>query len=149
MLAQTPGRIAVRTLRTAVTSAFAAAAVLGGTAIAAADTPAPASQELQSSLDQFVDPGIPAAAKTKLIVGGDRRVANIETMNKGLANYGKVGFNVSGVQTKGDTADARVAIVSPHGTMPGVPMTWQHTAAGWQISDSTACVILAMGKAPC
>ncbi len=149
MLAQTRGRIATKTLRTAVTSVFAAAAVAGGTAIAAADAPAPAPSELQSGLDQFVDPGIPAAAKTKLIVGGDRRERNIETMNKGLANYGKVGFTVSDVRTKGDTADARVAIVSPHGTMPGVPMTWQHTAAGWQISDGTACVILAMGKAPC
>ncbi|WP_067666443.1 hypothetical protein [Nocardia miyunensis] len=149
MLAQTRGRIATRTLRTAATSAFAAAAVIGGSAIAAADAPAPAPQELQSSLNQFVDPGIPAAAKTKLIVGGDRRQGNIEKMNKGLANYGKVGFTVSNVQSKGDTANAQVAISSPHGTMPGVPMTWQHTAAGWQISDGTACVILAMGKAPC
>ncbi|MFF3568845.1 hypothetical protein [Nocardia jiangxiensis] len=149
MLANTRGRIATRTLRTAVTSVFAVAAIAGGTALAAADAPAPAPQELQSSLDQFVDPGIPAAAKTKLVVGGERRQANIETMNKGLANYGKVGFGVSNVQTKGDTANAQVAVISPHGTVPGVPMTWQHTAAGWQISDSTACVILAMGKAPC
>ncbi|MQY17274.1 hypothetical protein [Nocardia macrotermitis] len=149
MLAQTRGGIATRTFRTAVTSVFAAATVIGGTAIATADAPAPAPQELQSSLDRFVDPAVPAAAKTKLIVGGERRVANIEKMNQGLANYGKVGFNVSDVRAKGDTADARVAVVSPHGTMPGVPMSWQHTAAGWQLSDGTACVILAMGKAPC
>lgn len=146
MPAQTRGRIATRTVRTAVTSAFAATAVAGGTAIAAA----PAPQELQSSLDQFVDPGLPAAAKTKLIVvGGDRRERDIEIMNKGLANYGKAGFTVSDVRTTGDTADARGAIASPHGTMPGVPMSRQRTAAGRQISDGTACVILAMGKAPC
>ena len=149
MLAKTRGLVPTRTLRTAVTSVFAAAAVAAGGAIAAADTPAPAPAQLQSTLDQFVDPGIPAAAKTKLVVGGDRRAANIQAMNQGLANYGKVGFAVSNVQAKGDTADARVAIVSPHGTMPGVPMSWQHTAAGWQISDGTACMILAMGKAPC
>lgn len=149
MIAQSRGRVTTRTVRTAVTSIFATAAVVGGAAVATADTPPPTPAQLQGSLDQFVDPGISAPAKTRLIVGGDRREANIETMNKGLANYGKVGFTVSDVQTTGDTANARVAVISPHGTMPGVPMTWQHTAAGWQISDSTACVILAMGQAPC
>lgn len=148
MLARTRALAATSTVRTLAAGAVALA-VLSGSAIAAADTPAPTPAQLQGTLDQFSDPGVPTAAKTKLVVGGDRHSANIDKMNKGLANYGKVGFTVSSVEATGDNATARVAIVSPHGTMPGVPMTWQHTAAGWQLSENTGCTILAMAMAPC
>jgi len=149
MFASTRALVATGTVRTAVAGTAAVIAVLSGGAIAAADAPAPTPGQLQGTLDQFSDPGIPTAAKTKLVVDGDRHTANIDQMNKGLTGYGKVGFTVSNVQTKGDNATAQVAIVSPHGTMPGVPMTWQHTGTGWQLSEGTGCTILAMAMAPC
>ncbi len=149
MFASTRALVATSTVRTAVAGTAAVIAVLTGGAIAAADAPAPTPGQLQGTLDQFSDPGIPTAAKTQLVVNGNQHSANIDQMNKGLAGYGKVGFTVSNVQTSGDDAKAQVAIVSPHGTMPGVPMTWHHTAAGWQLSESTGCTILAMAMAPC
>ncbi|MGF6886998.1 hypothetical protein ABIA39_005487 [Nocardia sp. GAS34] len=148
MLARTRAPRSTSTVGIAVAGA-AAAMVLTGGSIAAADAPAPTSAELQGTLDRFADPGVPTAAKTNLVVDGNRHSANIDQMNKGLANYGKVGFTVSNVQAKGDDATAQVAVVSPHGTMPGVPMSWQHTAAGWQLSEKTGCTILAMAMAPC
>ncbi|MEV6772169.1 hypothetical protein AB0N05_26425 [Nocardia sp. NPDC051030] len=137
-----------RTIRLSLTALGAAALLSSGAGWAAA-APAPSESELQSTLDRFTDPSVPTADKEKLMVGGDRRESNIDKMNQGLANYGKIGFNVSGVSASGDTANASVAIVSPHGTVPGIPMAWQHTDAGWQISENTACTILSMGKAPC
>ncbi|GAB0103973.1 hypothetical protein JMUB6875_29470 [Nocardia sp. JMUB6875] len=138
-----------RSIRLSLSVAAAAVALTSGAGLAAADTAAPSAEELQSTLTRFTDPSVPAADKTNLMVNGGARTANIEKMNQGLANYGTIGWTVSGVQANGDNADASVAISSPHGTMPGVPMTWQHTDAGWQLSESTACTILAMGKAPC
>ncbi|WP_067689765.1 hypothetical protein [Nocardia jejuensis] len=138
-----------RSVRITLAAVGVAVALGSASAVAAADTPAPTNAELQSTLDRFTDPGVPTADKQQLMVGGDRRTGNIDKMNQGLANYGKIGFEVSGVQAGGDTANASVAIVSPHGTIPGIPMTWEHTAAGWQLSEGTACTILSMGKAPC
>ncbi|AYF77499.1 hypothetical protein D7D52_30955 [Nocardia yunnanensis] len=140
-----------RSLRLSVTVAAATAALTAGAGLATADTAAPAAAagELQSVLTRFTDPAVPAADKTQLMVNGGAHTANLDKMNQGLANYGTIGWTVSDVQANGDTANASVAISSPHGTMPGVPMTWQHTDAGWQLSENTACTILAMGKAPC
>lgn len=138
-----------RSIRLSLTVAAAAVALTSGAGLASADTAAPAAEELQSTLTRFTDPSVPAADKTNLMVNGGARTANIEKMNQGLANYGTIGWTVSGVQANGDNANASVAISSPHGTMPGVPMSWQHTDAGWQLSENTACTILAMGKAPC
>lgn len=118
---------------------------------AAAATPAapPTAEELQATLNGFVDPAKPAADKAKLVVGGDRRTANIDTMTKGLASYGTITFTVADVKTEGERATGQVTITSPHGPAGPMPMTWQHSASGWQLSDASACQILAMGMAPC
>ncbi|MBL1073894.1 hypothetical protein JK358_05760 [Nocardia sp. 2] len=117
-----------------------------GPAVAA---PTPSAEELQSTLTRFTDPNVPSAEKQTLMVGGDRRASNIDTMTGKLANYGTIGWGVSGVQVDGESANASVAISSPHGTMPGVPMTWEYADGSWKLSEGTACTILAMGKAAC
>ncbi|MFF0488261.1 hypothetical protein ACFYTQ_04485 [Nocardia sp. NPDC004068] len=110
---------------------------------------APTPESLQATLAGFVDPAKPTAEKEKLIVDGQKRATNIDTMTQGLANYGTIGFTVSDVKVDGDTATAQVVIASPHGAAPAMPMTWQRAGSGWQLSDASACQILAMGKAPC
>lgn len=138
-----------RSARLSLATLGVTAALISGAGLALADAPAPSADDLQSTLTKFTDPGIAAGDKAQLMVNGGAHTANLDKMNQGLANYGTIGWNVSNVQVNGDNANASVAIVSPHGTMPGVPMTWQHSAAGWQLSEGTACTILAMGKAPC
>ncbi|MRH88510.1 hypothetical protein GFY24_13820 [Nocardia sp. SYP-A9097] len=138
-----------RSARISLAALGATIALTSGTGLAYADAPAPSPEELQSTLDRFVDPTVPTGDKQQLMVSGDRRASNINTMTSKLGNYGKVGFAVSNIQVDGDNANASVAIVSPHGTMPGVPMSWQHTAGGWQLSENTGCTILSMGRAPC
>lgn len=130
---------------TGATTATSAAAA----ATSAAAAPAPTAEELQTTLNGFVDPAKPTAEKEKLVVGGGKRAANIDTMTKGLANYGTITFTVADVKTEGDQATGQVTITSPHGPAGPMPMTWQHSAAGWQLSDASACQILAMGMAPC
>ncbi|MCC3313946.1 nuclear transport factor 2 family protein [Nocardia africana] len=130
------------TSTTTATSASAAAT-------SAAAAPAPTAEELQATLNGFVDPAKPTAEKEKLVVGGDKRAANIDTMTTGLANYGTITFTVADIKTEGDQATGQVTITSPHGPAGPMPMTWQHSAAGWQLSDASACQILAMGMAPC
>ncbi|NKY43369.1 nuclear transport factor 2 family protein [Nocardia cerradoensis] len=130
------------TKATTATSASAAAT-------SAAAAPAPTAEELQATLNGFVDPAKPTTEKEKLVVGGDKRAANIDTMTKGLANYGTITFTVADIKTEGDQATGQVTITSPHGPAGPMPMTWQHSAAGWQLSDASACQILAMGMAPC
>ncbi|MBF6245480.1 nuclear transport factor 2 family protein [Nocardia elegans] len=130
---------------TGTTTATSAAAA----ATSAAAAPAPTAEELQATLNGFVDPAKPTAEKEKLVVGGDKRAANIDTMTKGLANYGTITFTVADIKTEGDQATGQVTITSPHGPAGPMPMTWQHSAAGWQLSDASACQILAMGMAPC
>ncbi len=165
-----------RTVRVSVATAFAALAVTGIVACGsdksdeapASSTPskavtsitaspgasaqaaaAPTPDSLQATLDGLVDPAKPTADKEKLTVDGAKRAANIDTMTKGLANYGKILFTVSDVKASGDTATAQVVITSPHGPAPAMPMTWQRGAEGWQLSDASTCQILAMGMAPC
>ncbi|MBF6331340.1 hypothetical protein IU452_22810 [Nocardia transvalensis] len=135
------------TTSAAVTSTSGAAASPTGTSAQAAAAPTP--ETLQATLDGFVDPATPTADKQKLVTDGQKRTANIDTMTQGLAHYGKITFTVSDVKAEGDTATAQVVITSPHGPAPAMPMTWQHSAAGWQLSDASACQLLAMGKAPC
>ncbi|WP_024804790.1 hypothetical protein [Nocardia sp. BMG51109] len=125
------------------------AAATSGSAHDHSTVAAPAPQELQATLDGFVDPAKPTADKAKLVVDGQRRAANIDTMTQGLANYGAITFAVSDIKTEGETATAQVVVTSPHGAAPATPMTWQHSDTGWQISDQSACTILAMGRAPC
>ena len=86
--------------------------------------------------------------KAKLVVDGDKRLANIETMNQGLAHY-QVGFTVGEVETQGDEADAKVTVNSPHGTMPDVPMAFRYVDGAWKLSDAGACTILGMARAGC
>ncbi|MEV6067132.1 hypothetical protein AB0L82_11320 [Nocardia sp. NPDC052001] len=138
-----------RSARICLAALGASLALVSGAGLANADSPAPSPEELRSTLERFVDPNIATVDKEQLMVGGDRRASNIDTMTSKLGNYGKIGFGVSNIQVDGDNANASVAVISPHGTMPGVPMSWQHTAAGWQLSESTACTILSMGRAPC
>ncbi len=115
---------------------------------AAAVAPAPTAAELQGVLSAFADPAKPAADKAKLVVDGDKRVALIETMNKGLANY-QVSFTVGEIKTEGNKADAKVSVVSPHGTMPDVPMSFTYVDGAWKLSDAGACTILGMARAAC
>ncbi|BCK55407.1 hypothetical protein NWFMUON74_31790 [Nocardia wallacei] len=135
---------------TSTTSAVAAtSAASGSSAHEHGDAAAPTPEALQAVLDGFVDPAKPTADKAKLVVDGEKRTANIDTMTQGLANYGKITFAVSDVKTDDEDATAQVVITSPHGPAPAMPMTWEHSDAGWQLSDASACQILAMGKAPC
>ncbi|WP_245721629.1 hypothetical protein [Nocardia crassostreae] len=113
-----------------------------------AAAPAPTAAELQGVLTAFADPAKPAADKAKLVVDGDKRVALIETMNKGLANY-QVTFAVGEVKADGTKADAKVSVTSPHGTMPDVPMSFAYADGAWKLSDAGACTILGMACAAC
>lgn len=168
-IGRTPAiRNAGRTLRVSVATAAAALAVTATLAgcgsesndhsahstSASATTqsvkaaPAPTAAELQGLLTTFADPAKPATDKAKLVVDGDKRVALIETMNKGLANY-QVTFAVGEIKTDGNKADAKVSVTSPHGTMPDVPMSFTYVDSAWKLSDAGACTILGMARAAC
>ncbi|WP_280269979.1 hypothetical protein [Nocardia wallacei] len=131
------------------TTAAAASSAASGSAHDHSGAAAPTPEALQATLDGFVDPAKSTADKQKLVEDGEKRAANIDTMTQGLANYGKITFTVSDVKTEGERATAQVVVTSPHGAAPAMPMTWEHDDAGWQLSDASACQILAMGKAPC
>ncbi|MGW4246642.1 hypothetical protein [Nocardia sp. NPDC004722] len=118
------------------------------TSATAAAAPAPTAQTLQGILTAFADPAKPAADKAKLVVEGDKRLGNIDTMNQGLAHY-QVGFTVGEIKQDGNKADAKVSVTSPHGTMPDVPMTFQYSDGAWKLSDAGACTILGMARAAC
>ncbi|MFE6860980.1 hypothetical protein [Nocardia sp. NPDC057668] len=113
-----------------------------------AAAPAPTAAELQGILTGFADPAKPAADKAKLVVGGEKRLANIETLNQGLAGY-QVTFTVGEVKTEGNTATATVAVGSPHGAMPGVPIAFQYDGGSWKLADAGACTLLGMARAAC
>lgn len=114
----------------------------------AAAAPAPTAESLQSVLTAFADPAKPAADKAKLVVDGDKRLGNIETMNQGLAHY-QVSFAVGEIKQDGAKADAKVGVTSPHGTMPDVPMSFQYADGAWKLSDAGACTVLGMARAAC
>ena len=58
-------------------------------------------------------------------------------------------FNVDNVKVDGQTATADVAVVSPHGAAPATPWTWELEDGSWKLSDTSACVLLEMGRASC
>ncbi|MEC3956110.1 hypothetical protein VMT65_23945 [Nocardia sp. CDC153] len=118
------------------------------TSSTAAAAPAPTAETLQGILTAFADPAKPAADKAKLVVDGDKRLGNIDTMNQGLAHY-QVGFTVGDIKQDGTKADAKVSVTSPHGTMPDVPMTFAYSDGAWKLSDAGACTILGMARAAC
>ena len=130
----------------AATSASAAETTTSGDT---AEAGAPTAPELEATLNGIADPNTPAADKQKLIVDGDKRAANLDAVTKALANYGSLTFTVADITTEGDEATGQVTIQSPHGPAGPMPMTWQHSEQGWQLSDASACQILAMGQAPC
>ncbi|AYF77498.1 hypothetical protein D7D52_30950 [Nocardia yunnanensis] len=113
-----------------------------------AAAPAPTAENLESVLTAFADPAKPAADKAKLVVDGDKRLGNIDTMNQGLSHY-QVGFTVGEIKQDGNKADAKVSVTSPHGTMPDVPMAFQYSDGAWKLSDAGACTILGMARAAC
>ncbi|MEC3917171.1 hypothetical protein [Nocardia sp. CDC160] len=118
------------------------------TSSTAAAAPAPTAETLQGILTAFADPAKPAADKAKLVVDGDKRLGNIDTMNQGLAHY-QVGFTVGEIKQDGTKADAKVSVTSPHGTMPDVPMAFAYSDGAWKLSDAGACTILGMARAAC
>ncbi|WP_230329638.1 hypothetical protein [Nocardia aurantiaca] len=118
------------------------------TVSATAAAPAPTAEALQRVLTAFADPAEPTADKAKLVVDGDKRLGNIDTMNQGLAHY-QVSFTVGEIKQDGTKADAKVSVTSPHGAMPDVPMTFQYTDGAWKLSEAGACTILGMARAAC
>ncbi|RJO68194.1 hypothetical protein D5S18_32665 [Nocardia panacis] len=108
---------------------------------------APSADELRANLSLIADPTKPTADKVAAIVNGDKRTANIEAMNAGLAHYA-LSFAVSDIKTEGARTAAKVDITSPHGTAP-VPMTWERTEGKWKLSDASACTMFGFAKAPC
>lgn len=131
----------------ATTSAAASTSAAGhgdhGTAAA------PTAEALTAVLDTLSDPTKTTADKAKLIVNGDKRTANIDQMNKSLANYGKLTYAVTDITTSANTATAQVTITSPHGAAPAMPMTWEHVDGTWKLSDASGCLMLGFAQAPC
>lgn len=113
---------------------------------AAAGTPTP--ETLQAVLIKLSDPAVPTADKAKLIVNGEKRTANIDQMNKGLAGY-TLTYTVADVTTQGNTATAQVTINSPHGAAPAMPITWEYVDGTWKLSDASGCLFLGFAQAPC
>jgi hypothetical protein len=85
------------------------------------------------------------------VVDGTKRQANIETMSAALGGNPAyaITFNVDNVKVDGQTATADVAVVSPHGAAPATPWTWELEDGSWKLSDTSACVLLEMGRASC
>lgn len=136
---------------TAATSTSAAATSAAATSSASGDHDhaAPTAEELQGTLTLFADPAKTTADKTAVVVDGDKRAANIDTMNQVLGGYGPLTFAISDIKTEGESATAQVVITSPHGVAPAMPLTWQHEDDKWKISDASACTLLAFAQAPC
>ncbi len=109
---------------------------------------APSAETLQAVLVKLADPKVPTAEKSKLIVNGDKRTANIDQMNAGLQGY-TLTFTVADVTTQGNTANAQVAITSSHGTAPAMPLTWEKADSSWKLSDASGCLLLGLAQAPC
>ncbi|MEV6135520.1 hypothetical protein AB0L63_05540 [Nocardia sp. NPDC051990] len=110
---------------------------------------APTAETLIAVLDTFSDPAKPTSEKTKLIVDGEKRIANINQMNQTLGGYGKLTYAVADITTSGNSATAQVTITSPHGTVPAMPMTWEHVDSTWKLSDASGCLMLGFAQAPC
>lgn len=126
-------------------SASASSSAPATSAPAAASSPAPL--VLQQQLELIADPTRSAQDKAAVIVDGNRRLANLETLTKALANY-QLTFAVTDVKTDGPITTAQVAVTSPHGAMP-MSMTWKNVDGTWLLSDESACGLLGMGRASC
>lgn len=160
-----------RTLRVSVVTAAAALALTAGLAACGSDDDsstattsstatasthshgdqaagAPTAETLQAILVKLADPNVPTADKTKLIVDGEKRAANIDQMNAGLHGY-TLTFAVADITTQGTIANAQVTINSPHGAAPAVPMTWENVGGTWKLSDASGCLMLGFAQAPC
>ena len=112
--------------------------------------PAPDRQVLADSLARFVDPTVAAPDKAALVVAGEKYIPQIETMNAGLANYGRITFVVNSVTVAGTTAVAAVDVTTPYTpTIPMNNMSWDNVDGGWKISETTVCNLLAFGQAAC
>ncbi|WP_040735675.1 hypothetical protein [Nocardia tenerifensis] len=127
------------------TKVSSSSAVAAGTSAAAA---APTPDTLQAVLVKLSDPAVPTLEKAKLIVDGEKRTANIDQMNKGLAGY-KLTYAVADVTTQGNTATAQVTVTSPHGAPPAIPMSWEKVGDTWKLSDTSGCLLLGLAQAPC
>ncbi|MFE9576777.1 hypothetical protein ACFYO1_10370 [Nocardia sp. NPDC006044] len=123
-------------------------AVAASTSGSAAPATAPTPETLQAVLVKLSDPAVPTADKAKLIVNGEKRTANIDQMNKGLAGY-TLTYAVSDVTVQGNTATAQVTINSPHGAAPAMPITWENVDGTWKLSDTSGCLLLGFAQAPC
>lgn len=136
---------------TSVAATSSASAASSATTSAAAAAAAPTADELNAQLVALIDPAKPIAEKTALVVDGTNRQANIETMGTALGGNPayKITFTVENVKVDGETATADVAVVSPHGAMPAAPWTWELEDGTWKLSDTSACVLLEMGRASC
>ncbi|MGY2114567.1 hypothetical protein ACW9HR_11680 [Nocardia gipuzkoensis] len=111
-------------------------------------TGAPTAETLQAVLVKLADPNVPTPEKSKLIVNGEQRTANIDQMNKGLQGYALT-FTVADITTQGTTANAQVTIASPHGASPAVPLSWENVDGTWKLSDASGCLLLGFAQAPC
>ncbi|OYD70454.1 hypothetical protein [Rhodococcus sp. OK302] len=136
---------------TAAATSTSVAAATSAKSTSASTAAAPTADELNAALITLIDPAKPIAEKTALVVDGSARQANIDTMGTALgANPAyKITFTVENVKVDGETATADVAIVSPHGTMPGTQWTWELEDGSWKLADTSACTLFEMGRAPC
>ncbi|MEU2102556.1 hypothetical protein [Nocardia sp. NPDC019255] len=132
----------------AASSATTSAAASGTHDHSAHATGAPTAETLQAVLVKLADPTVPTAEKATLIVGGEKRTANIDQMNKGLQGYALT-FAVADITTQGNTANAQVTITSPHGSAPAVPLSWENVDGTWKLSDASGCLLLGFAQAPC
>jgi hypothetical protein len=132
----------------AATSATISAAASGTHDHGDHATGAPTAETLQATLVKLADPNVPTAEKSKLIVNGDKRTANIDQMNAGLQGY-TLTFAVADLTTQGNTANAQVTISSPHGAAPAVPLTWENVDGTWKLSDASGCLLFGFAQAPC
>ncbi|CAM4526487.1 Nuclear transport factor 2 family protein [Nocardia ninae] len=122
--------------------------VASSSAAATGNAAAPTPETLQAVLVKLSDPAVPTAEKTKLIVDGEKRTANIDQMNKGLAGY-TLTYAVADITTQGNTATAQVTITSPHGALPPMPLSWENVGGTWKLSDASGCLMLGFAQAPC
>ncbi|WP_280253676.1 hypothetical protein [Nocardia abscessus] len=132
----------------AATSATTSAAASGTHSHGDHATGAPTADTLQAVLVKLADPNVPTPEKSKLIVNGEQRTANIDQMNKGLQGYALT-FTVADITTQGTTANAQVTIASPHGASPAVPLSWENVDGTWKLSDASGCLLLGFAQAPC
>ncbi|WP_307828422.1 hypothetical protein [Antrihabitans sp. YC2-6] len=130
----------------ATTTSAAAAATTTTTSAAAAA--GPSAEELQAPLVALADLTKPAADRAVLLVNGEARIPNIDTMTAALQSYGQITFAVRDITTAGTTANATTDVTTVHGTAP-MPFTWENVDGTWKLSDASTCQLLALGQAPC